>query len=64
MLLFLLRFFWLGKSLGHVTIASWLPPCPTVGVSLAVMLLGDVGTVNIDMSAEVGMVFGSEQKGD
>ena len=41
-------FFWLGKSLGHVTIAAWLPPCLTVGVSLPVMLLGDVGAVEID----------------
>ena len=39
------------SGLGRVTIAAWLPPCPMVGVSLFVMLLGDVGTVEIDSSA-------------
>ena len=35
-------FFWLGKSLGHITVATWLPPCPKVGVSLFVVLGGSV----------------------
>ena len=44
-------FFWLEKLSGHVAIAAWLPPCPTVGVSLSIMLLGDVGAVEIDLLA-------------
>ena len=43
-------FFRLGKSLGRCSIATWLPPCPTVGVSLFVVLLTDVDAVEIDSS--------------
>ena len=35
-------FFWLGKSLRHVTIAAWLPPHLMVGLSLFVVLAGSV----------------------